>query len=1459
MFNYDDQFNTVQGLIKHYDKLCKHNKTTYTHETESLPASLQELREIILMSMGKENKVQAKFTDKEHLYQIMWFAKIPDKDVLRTLLNGLLDALNKPLQQPHILQVFVFVCQQSDKTLLEDLWLGDLVEPIIRLIEACAKIVTPDNTSRVSTALTELNLLFDEMVKRSVKLADQYKKRLKQLTATSKEIVKYGKQEKFYELSDKIAYAQVALTAVPSYLTRKEKLDLVFDTIAVVGHTLELVAAGLALPVTFGLSSILLIKDAALLANQVRELSKDYPDLTETKKWYGFVQNIRQLIALNVLNEKQVPDITPDEMTQLWNNFETKLFSAISEEGKKIHFNISLLPGLVHVVESLANLILLGNRAESLAVSIATQETIIDLILSIYHLKVKKGVLKGRFVKTYKDLITNLKTRIEIYLQAFARLPAQDHVIESIKVQALATSLPEVKQVAEQQIAGQITSLLNKFKTGQDTLLFTSNLVHQAWEKSLSYSYVYYKLLLHSRNELTKAVLDRQNAIKQKALYVKPMCREDHKSNSASDYLRTRLNTFLAPTSNQRVLWLLGDPGSGKTCATHELTEQLLDEYEPGKYLPVLITLPSYNEPQHCLRTLFSEILHGHGDYLKVMSNIKQDNNQPLVFIFEAYDEVFTTEPFDVYSGARANLQSNHLEDWPNIKVFITVRTNYKPDEKSFKRLLRNCPPEQQAIIYLEPFNKTQIGWYLENFLTVTEKKKPENSRLDRLMRKIMQPAIKSLAQNPLFLSYLVKELALLDEEMTQSIRLSLYDRLLTRWFERAEVKLKNDALTLDVIEEFVKELAFRMFKQQTVTAPDLTYRTEFLRFWNTEEPVIQNLFENPDFKKLLHGSPLKRVMQLPEAQAQQQQTDKRKGYKFIHDTIRTYYLAKYLFDQLISPDFNVAEDISINDCITSKSHADNTYAGVMQTPSCDEVVDFLVELINSSESKDRLTNRMYELMQNNNKHYNALCLSVLIRGDFQSFYRKNLSRLNMSYANLNGGVFQHTDFLNSIFDHANLNGVLVGNARFNGASFRNVTLSVNSSGNYPIKVAINGEKKWVISYDSINDLAIRNLVTGEVVSTKSFQDNIADIALLQKTHEIAVLTKRSESAHRILHFYQLNEANSLAISNRESERLPSEVSALISFPSVEALCWSCHNELVWYNLANQQKTVRKVHANREITVRKTVVHWRRLASLLSNHRVAIYKRDDLLAIDQNQELKLMLLLNPNQDPIEDIALCTSGQTWLRVVMAKEQRIVIANFKFDENGEKVGQSLHRIESKAMYLAFCGFDYVVWARNHDSNPTPEQRQRSNMFFKKLDMDCATKKHDYNHDPNSMALLGHAEAVTDIASEAEDRMTFVSAGEDGVIHRWELDTENNSWKVLWRSSIGLHARGCVIEGASLSEEDGEKLKAFGARGQYDPLDIPPPPPHVDPVPLPQPEDELPDIGLTPDQPIEPDFDY
>ena len=1450
MISYNDQFNVTRGLIQHYIDLCKQYKLDYTHEADGhLPLALEELKTIILTSIK-----QANFNEREHLYQIMWFAKIPDKEVLLTLLKGLLDALNEPLQKPHILQVFVFVFQQSVKALLEVLWLADLVKPMAGLIETCAKMLTPGNIPYLSTALAELNLLFDEMIKCSVRLADQYKEQLTQLATAAKEIARQARQERAYELLDKITYTKAAL----AILTKKDPKDLAFGALALVDTTVGTVASLASSMATFGASSITLIKDAARLAIQMRELSKAYPSLPEIKEWYGFVQNIRQLIALNVLTEKLVPDITPDEIAKLWKNFEDNLFAAISKNGEKLYFNISLLSGLAHVVESLSNLILLGNRAESLAVSIATQETIVALTVSIYHLKLKKSGLKRRVVKTHKDLIANLKIRIEIYLQAFAQLPAQDHVISLNKVLVLTKSVPENCQVAE-----QVRLLLNKFKSEQDSFVFTSNLVFQAWEQSLSCSYVYYKLLQRSRNELTKAVPVGQSAVKQKALYMKPMCREGQEKNSASGDLRDYLNKFLS--SKQRVLWLLGDPGSGKTFAAHELTEQLLDEYEPGKYLPVLITLPSYSEPQCCLRTLFSEILHGHDGYLEIMSNIKQDNNQPLVFIFEAYDEVFTTEPFDVYSGA--SLQSNHLEDWPNIKVFITVRTNYKPDEKSFKRLLLSCPPEQQAIIYLEPFNKTQIGWYLENFLTLTEKKKPEDSRLDRLMRKIMQPAIKSLAQNPLLLSYLVEELALLDEEMTQSIRLRLYDRLLIGWFERAAKKLKNDTLTLDVIEEFFKELAFRMFKQETITAPDLTQRTEFLKFWNTDRLVIRNLFGDPNFEKLLHGLPLKRVMQLPEAHEHQESKAKaqpqhvehqHKGYRFIHDTIRTYYLAKYLFDQLKRDDqaTKMNEEISIDKYATSFRDT-----GIMQTPDSDDVLDTLVELIKCSDSKSKIVRKLDSLLENGSTHARAWGLSVLTRGKFISFYRKNLSGVRMPYANLEGGDFPYTDFSNSDLDHARIKDAHICGANFFRASFAGATISGESTSYYPKKIIIDHKKRWVVSYDSNNVLAIRELGTGTLVSTKSFQDNIVDIALVHSVHDIAVLTERSKSKRSALHFYQLNQDKLLVVSKREPPRLASKSWALIPLPGVKTLCWSYHNKLVSYNLDKKRKTVRKLDSSNEITVKKIVIHWRRLACLLSNHRVAVYRRDDLLAIDQTQELKSMLLLNPKHDPIRDIALCTSEQTRLRVLMAKEQKIVIANFKFDESGAKVCQSLQRIESTAMYLACCGFNYVVWACNHQPEPTPEQRQRSNMFFRKLDEDFTTK-HDYDHDPDSIALLGHADAVTDMkAYEAEDKQMLISAGEDGVIHRWELDTKNNSWELIWRSGIGLHARGCKIEGASLSKENGEKLKAFGAIGQYKPLNSPQPNPHIpgDPLPPSQPVNKSPDIYISSEQPIEPEFDY
>ena len=1504
MFSYDDQFNTARGLIEYYIKLCEHYSLKYTHKTDkALPPDLQELKTIILRAME-----QANFTKREHLYQIMWFAKIPDQEVLRTLLNGLLNALTEPLQQSHILQAYVFAFQQSDKTLLETLSPDDLLKPMLDLMEACAEIIAQDKISYLNTALTELNLLFDEMVKRDIKLSDQYKNQLKQLMDTYEEVIKDerktrkkdGKQTKFYELSDKINYTKVALTAIPSYLTKEEKGKLAFKTIAVGSNALELVAAGLAVPVTLGLSSII-FKDVGRLAKRVRnKQSKAYPSLTKTTEWYGFVQEVRQLIVLNALTEKQVPDITEDEIKQLWVDFEKSLFTVIGEDDERIYFNISLLPGLVHVVESLSNLILLGNRAESLALSIPSQKKIVSLLVSIYHMKEKKSGL-GRLSigSTNKDLIANLKDRIRIYLQTFARLPAQAHVISKKDVQVLAISVSN-----KQQVTDEVTLLLNRFKAGQDSLLFSSNLVHQAWEQSLSHSFVYFKLWFHSCKEIAKAIPAGQSVVKQKELYINPKCRESYRENSDSYDLRVRFDTFLVASNKQRVLWLLGDPGSGKTLAAHKITKQLLDEYEPGKHLPVLITLPNVSKPMRCLRMLFNEILLGHSQYLKVMNEIRADQNQPLVFIFEAYDEVFMNDSFDVYSGATE--KSNHLEEWSNIKVLITVRTNYRPDELSFKRLLQNCPLEQQVIVYLESFQESNIQWYLERFLTVKEREKPENSRLDGLMRKIMQPSIRTLARNPLFLSCLVEESALLDEEMAQSIRVSLYDRLLEQWFIRTKGKLNDNTLTLDVIAVFVKELAFRMFKQETVTAPDLTHRTEFLKFWNSKDPAIRNLFDNSNFEKLLYGSPLKQVTQLPEDQVfqgnqdQAQQlraADQHKGYRFIHDTFRTYYLARYLFDQLVcdAQATKICKEISINEYATSSRNT-----GIMQTPNSNEVVDSLVELIEYSRSKSEIVRKLDFLLKEGSAHAKAWSLSVLAKGEFISFYHKDLSGISAPYAELRGCDFQYTNFSGSVLNHVDLSGAYIGGSNFSdvslkgatisslghvdlscyslkgatsslghtdlsGASLEGVTvsslghvdlscsslkrvtisalgsvdlsdasledvtisikspeyvaISANSPAYYPIKVVIDDEKKWLVSYNSNNELAMRELATGKLVSTRAFRDNITDIALVNKTHEIAVLTSRGESKRKGLYFYQLSESNELVVSSQQPERLSSKATTLISLPNVEALCWSRRNELVYYNLSNRTKLVHKVASNSKVTVRKIVTHWQRLAWWLSDNRVVVCKYNNLLTVAPSQEIKAMLLLNKKGDSIKDIALYTMGERQLRVLMAKEQRIIIVNIQFDETGKVVGQSLQRIESMAMYLACCGFDYVIWACSYGSDPTAEQRRRSNMLFRKLDIGFAIK-HDYDHDPDSTALLGHSEAVTDMkAYEIGDEQVLVSAGEDGVIHRWEFDKEYNSWKLIWRSGVGLHARGCNIEGAKLSEENGEKLKMLGAIGQYE----------------------------------------
>lgn len=178
--------------------------------------------------------------------------------------------------------------------------------------------------------------------------------------------------------------------------------------------------------------------------------------------------------------------------------------------------------------------------------------------------------------------------------------------------------------------------------------------------------------------------------------------------------LEIRVQEFLQ--SSQRVLLLLGTAGSGKSTFNRFIEKRLWQDYEPGKRIPLFISLPSISHPETDLLTKHFTRL---GFSSREIAILKAKYS--FVFILDGYDEMEDV----IKERMLVNLyQTNHLEDW-DARTVIACRTdcsviktgNYSQYFVPFQQ------EKRQGDLLLElttvPFSDVQVEAYINKYLAI--------------------------------------------------------------------------------------------------------------------------------------------------------------------------------------------------------------------------------------------------------------------------------------------------------------------------------------------------------------------------------------------------------------------------------------------------------------------------------------------------------------------------------------------------------------------------------------------------------------------------------------------------------------------------------------------------------------------------------------------------------------------
>ncbi len=364
-------------------------------------------------------------------------------------------------------------------------------------------------------------------------------------------------------------------------------------------------------------------------------------------------------------------------------------------------------------------------------------------------------------------------------------------------------------------------------------------------------------------------------------LYVEPRCRASLDGESKASKLLPQVQAFL---KDKEVILLTGDSGAGKTTFNRLLEKHLWDTQKEQEAIPLFISLPSIDKPEH---DLIAKALKKRGLSEFQIQTLKKEK-QRFVFILDGYDEIRQTQNLYLHN------RLNQSDGWQG-RLVISCRTEYLGENYRSRfqpnPLLQDRDPSFQEIV-IAPFSEAERDQYLEKYV----QHNPTGWVAHQYKEALEQPHLKALVSNPFLLRVVLEALPYLANEgkarNAVQLRLDLYEQFVKQWFERNQQRLNTQDLT-GTKREIFRALCDDDFAEHGLAlVQDLAVH---LYIENAGNPVIEyslrkdegswkdTFFGNEDKQQLLRDA-------WPLIRSGNQ-------YRFIHKSLLEYGVARSLFE----------------------------------------------------------------------------------------------------------------------------------------------------------------------------------------------------------------------------------------------------------------------------------------------------------------------------------------------------------------------------------------------------------------------------------------------------------------------------------------------------------------------------------------------------------------------------------
>ncbi len=534
------------------------------------------------------------------------------------------------------------------------------------------------------------------------------------------------------------------------------------------------------------------------------------------------------------------------------------------------------------------------------------------------------------------------------------------------------------------------------------------------------------------------------------ALYIPPQGKPSLQSSDDKLFDLTEKVTGFLQENTKKVCLLLGNSGAGKSTFNRRLEADLWDKYKKSGRIPLFITLPAINQPEH---DLITKHLRKEGFNELQIKELK--TYREFIAICDGYDE--SQQTHNLYMSNRLN----QAGEW-QAQMVISCRSEYlgADYQDRFQPIDRNHHADATLFegAVIAPFSAQKIASYIEQYVQI---EKPiwqadiYQQALDRI------PHLKELVRNPFLLKLALEVLPRLvdsrqDFSSVHITRIALYDQFVEQWLERGKKRLaekdlsgskkkaferlSNQGFTQNGLA-FLKDLAVAIYERQAGNPV-----VEYVQFKDKGGWKETFFGRDEEAQLLLEASPLSRS---------------NNQYRFIHKSLLEYSVALAICEpQTSGKDVALPPPLSRRGSVDSvlsfeSQHAVDVVALAVEQPLLDSllarknlvgessIVQFLAERVKQEPLFKEQLHAVIERSKTDStvRKAAANAMTILMRAGV-TFNEADLAGIQIPGADLSYGVLDSAQLQGADLRKVNLtctwlrNADLTGGTRMEGVQF---------------------------------------------------------------------------------------------------------------------------------------------------------------------------------------------------------------------------------------------------------------------------------------------------------------------------------------------------------------------------------------------------------------------------------------